>query len=54
VQVVAARSQEAKIWEGDEVRCEHWFDAQKGGVAFMMDLLVANGKLIRKWSEEKK
>ena len=53
-QVIAARFQEAKIWEGDEVRCEHWFDAQKGGVAFMLDLLVANGQLIRTWSEEKK
>jgi hypothetical protein len=52
--VIAARFQEAKIWEGDEVRCERWFDPQKGGEAFMLDRLVANGQLIRTWSEEKK
>jgi len=54
VQVMAARLQEAKIWEGDEVRCESWFDPQKGKIAFLLDLMVAEGKLIRGWSEEKK
>ena len=29
VQVIAARLQEARIWEGDEVRCESWLDPQK-------------------------
>ncbi len=54
VQVIAARLQEAKIWESDDVRCESWFDPEKGGVAFLLDLMVAEGKLIRGWSEEKK
>lgn len=54
VQVVGARLQEAKIWEGDEVSCESWFDPNKGATAFLLDLLVAEGKLIRRWSEEKK
>lgn len=54
VQVFAARLQEAKIWESDEVRCERWFDPKKGATAFLLDLMVAEGKLIRGWSEEKK
>src|SRR5664279_2224083 len=54
VQVIAARFHEAKYCEGDQVRCERWFDPQEGGAAFILDVLVANGQLIRKWSEEKK
>jgi hypothetical protein len=54
VQVVGGRLQEAKIWEGNEVRCESWFDPKKGGAALLLDLLVAEGKLVRWWSEEKK
>jgi hypothetical protein len=34
VQVMAARLQEAKVWESDEVRCESWFDPKKGGHGF--------------------
>ena len=49
---MAARLHEAKIWEKDEVRCERWFDPQKGGLAFLLDLMVAEGKLIRRWSQE--
>ena len=54
MQVVGTRLQEAKIWEGDEVSCESWFDPNKGATAFLLDLLVAEGKLVRRWSEEKK
>ncbi len=54
VQAMAARLYEAKIWESDEVRCESWFDPKKGAVAFRLDLMVAEGELVRKWSEEKK
>jgi hypothetical protein len=54
VQVIGARLQESKIWEGDEVHCEEWFDPQKGAVAFMLDLMVAEGKITRTWSREKK
>src|ERR1035441_8479210 len=54
VQVIAASFHEAKYCEGDQVRCERWFDPQEGGAAFILDVLVANGQLIRKWSEEKK
>ena len=54
VQVMAGRLFEAKVWEGDEVRCERWFDPQKGAMDFMLDLMVAKGNLIRKWSEEEK
>ena len=28
--VIEARFQKAKIWDGDAVRCEHWFDSQMG------------------------
>jgi hypothetical protein len=54
VQVIAARLYEAKIWESAEVRCESWFDPQMGDVAFALDLMVAEGKLIRTWSDENK
>jgi len=54
VRVIGARLHEAKIWENDEVHYESWSDPQKGGVAFLLDLMVAEGELIRKWSEEKK
>jgi hypothetical protein len=27
---------------------------QTGGVAFLLDVMVAEGKLFRRWSEEKK
>jgi hypothetical protein len=54
VRVIGARLQEAKIWESDEVRCESWFDPEKGAIAFMLDLMVAEGKLLRRWSEERK
>jgi len=52
VQAVAARLYEARIWEEDEVRSEKWFDPETGGVAFVADLMVAEGSLIRPWSEE--
>jgi len=53
VQAVAARLYEARIWEEDEVRSEKWFDPETGGVAFVADLMVAEGSLIRRWSEER-
>jgi len=54
VQLIAARLQEAKIWQDDDVDCDNWFHPDKGAVAFMLDLMVAEGQLLRKWSEEKK
>ena len=54
VQLMAARLQEAKIWQDDHVHGESWFDPEKGAIAFMLDLMVAEGQLVRRWSEEKK
>ena len=54
VQVMAARLQEAKIWESDEVRCDSWFDPKKGAAAFLLDVMVAEGKFVRRWSHKKK
>ena len=54
VQLMAVRLQEAKIWQDDHVHCDSWFDPEKGAVAFMLDLMVAEGQLVRRWSEEKK
>ena len=34
------------------VHSESWFDPEKGGIAFQLNVLVAHGELIRKWSEE--
>jgi hypothetical protein len=53
VQVIAARLHEAQIWESDEVRCERWFDPEKGAISFLLDWIVAEGKFVRRWSEEK-
>jgi len=52
VQPIAVRLQDAIIWEGNEVRCEDWFDPERGATAFMLDVMVAEGELIRNWSEE--
>src|SRR5437867_3711701 len=54
VQLMAARLQGAKIWQDDHVHGESWFDPEKGAIAFMLDLMVAEGQLVRRWSEEKK
>jgi hypothetical protein len=56
VQVMATRLYDAKIWEREsgEVHCESWFDPQKGCVNFILDLMVAQGEIIREWSEETK
>lgn len=53
VEVIGTRLQQAQIWVGDEIRCEHWFHPKKGNAAFFLDLLVAEGKLVRIWSEER-
>jgi hypothetical protein len=53
VQLIAVRLQEARIWEGNQVRCESWFDPKKGALALTLDVMVAEGKLIRSWSEER-
>jgi hypothetical protein len=45
VEVIAARLCQARIWENDEVRSEPWFDPQKGGIAFLLDVMVAEGVL---------
>ena len=50
---MAARLHEARIWAGDEVSSEPWLDPKKGMVSFMLDLMVAEGKLTARWSEEK-
>jgi hypothetical protein len=52
VQAIGARLQEAKIWEHDQVHCGGWFDPKKGAIAFMLDLGVAEGKMMRRWSQE--
>ena len=53
VQLIAVRLQDAMIWEGNEVRCEGWFDPEKGALAFRLDVMVAEGELIRSWSDER-
>ena len=53
VDVVAVRLLEARIWEGDQVRCESWFDPKKGGATILLDVMVAAGEFIRSWSVEK-
>ena len=52
VQVTADRLHEAQIWESDEVRCT-LVRSGKGAISFLLDLMVAEGKFVRCWSEEK-
>jgi hypothetical protein len=52
VEVVAARLYEGRIWENGEVRYEKWSDPNIGGTCLFMDLMVAEGSLIRRWSEK--
>jgi hypothetical protein len=54
VQVITARLLEARVWESDQVHCKLWFHPKKGGLNFMLDWMVAEGKLTRSWSEVKK
>jgi hypothetical protein len=42
----AARARKNGIFVGGEVRCD-WFDEKAGGVAFWVDVLVAQGLLAR-------
>jgi hypothetical protein len=53
VQLIATRLHETQIWESGEVRCERWFDPEKGAISFVLDQMVAAGKFVRRWSEEK-
>ena len=50
---MAARLIESRIWDKDEVSSDPWLDPKKGMLSFMLDLVVAEGKLIASWSEEK-
>lgn len=54
VQGMGARLHEAKIWDGNEVRSDNWLDLEQGAMAFLLDMMVAEGKLIRRWSEARK
>jgi hypothetical protein len=42
------------LWTDDDVCCEHWFtqDGQVRLVVFWADTAVAEGVLIRRWTEE--
>lgn len=52
--VIGARLYEAGVWEEHEVRCERWFDPGRGHIAMVMDVMVALGRLTRRWSERDK
>jgi hypothetical protein len=54
LQPISYRPHEAGIWEGDEVHIERCFEPQTGGVVLCVYILIAEGKLIRRWSEEEK
>jgi hypothetical protein len=52
VQVIGARLQEAGIWEQDEVHCEDWFDAKRGGIELVLAVMIAEGKMVRRRSSK--
>jgi hypothetical protein len=47
VDTVAARLFESRLWMNDRVDYEHWLDPELGTIAFMMDVMVAEGQLVR-------
>ena len=51
VQVVGDRLHEAGIWTADEVRNEGWSDPLSGYTNATLDVMVAQGRLRRRWSE---
>jgi hypothetical protein len=47
VQVVAVRLQQAEIWYGNQVRSNSSVDPEQGQTALLLDLMVAEGTIIR-------
>lgn len=45
---VETRCRQAEIWVGEEVMGAHWEEEELGGLAFVCDVCVAEGKLIRR------
>jgi hypothetical protein len=45
---------QAQLWTEIEVLCDHWFG--EGNmifpISFWLDVLIAQGKLLRRWEEE--
>lgn len=44
----------AELWSEEDVCCEHWFASQQKfrAAAFWLDVLVAQGLVLRRWFEE--
>ncbi len=47
VRLRARRARKNGIWQYDAVNCDEWFEKKFGGVAFWMDVLVAEGQMKR-------
>ena len=55
VETIRQRMLQAELWTDTDVLCDHWFTEgdRVSLVAFCVDVLVAQGRLIRRWKEEK-
>ena len=46
------RLRKNKIWVGLKIDCEEWFDEKAGGVALILDAMVARGELEKTYEDE--
>jgi hypothetical protein len=46
IQAIWKRMCAAKIWDGDTIECEDWYE---GGLGLALAMLVARGEVIRRW-----
>jgi hypothetical protein len=54
VATIGRRMKAAELWTEVDVCCDHWFneDGQFCATAFWSDTLIAEGVVVREWSEE--
>jgi hypothetical protein len=54
VEAIRQRMIQAELWTEMGVLCDHWFGEGYTifPVSFWMDVLIAQGKLLRRWTEE--
>jgi hypothetical protein len=54
VEAIRLRMIQAELWTEIEVLCDHWFGEGNTifPTSFWLDLLIAQGKVVRRWKDE--
>jgi hypothetical protein len=54
IETIRQRMMSAELWTEEEVCCDHWYPSDQAfyTTAFFVDVLVAEGLVIRQWHEE--